>query len=149
VSFFGVGGLEFLVIFGVALFLVGPKRLAEGIRTGRKYYTELKRYRDELTSLVTEAIDADELKKDLERTKRDVWDDSLTREITGIGNGLALDQGDLDLMGPVPVARTSSRAKPLDRGDGTVNGEDIPSMGLEPTDISKPTSDAGRDQGGA
>jgi Sec-independent protein translocase protein TatA len=149
VSLFGVGGLEFLVIFGVALFFLGPKRLAEGIRTGRKYYTELKRYRYELTSLVSQAIDADELKKDLERTSRDAWDDRLTHEIVSISSDLTLDQGDVDITGPVPVARTSSRARPVDRGDGTVGGTEIPSIGLEPTESSKQIPSAKPEQGGA
>jgi Sec-independent protein translocase protein TatA len=149
VSFFGVGGLEFLVIFGVALFFLGPKRLAQGVRTGRKYYTELKRYRDELTSLVSEAIDADELKKDLERTTRDAWDDRLTHEIVSISNDLTLDQGDGDITGPVPVVRTSSRARPVDRGDGTVGGTEIPSIGLDFAGSSKQAPNAKSEQGGA
>ncbi|MDA0676768.1 MAG: hypothetical protein O2788_02040 [Chloroflexi bacterium] len=148
-SFFGIGGLEFLMIFGVALFFLGPKRLAQGVRTGRKYYTELKRYRDELTSLVSEAIDADELKKDLERTTRDAWDDRLTHEIVSISNDLALDQGDVDITGPVPVARTSSRARPMDRGDGTVGGTEIPSIGLEPAESGKQTPNPKPGQDGA
>ena len=130
-NFLGVGGLEFLVIFAVAMFFLGPKRLAEGVRTGRKYYTELKRYRQELTSLVTEAIDAEELKKDLEEMKRDAWDEDLTKEIAGIEQDLTLDQGDLDIMRSVPADRTSSKAKAIDRGDGTVNGKPVPSIGLE------------------
>ena len=142
-SFFGIGGLEFLVIFGVALFFLGPKRLAHGVRTGRKYYTELKRYRDELTSLVSEAIDADELKKDLERTTRDAWDDTITHEIVSISNDMTLDQGDGDAPGPVPVARTTSKARPVNRGDGTIGGAEIPSMGLEPG-AGKPAPGAGQ-----
>ena len=130
-NFLGVGGLEFLLIFGVAMFFLGPKRLAAGVRTGRKYYTELKRYRQELTSLVTEAIDAEELKKDLEQTKKDAWDEGLTQEIAGIEQDLTLDQGDLDIMRSVQADRTTSRAKAVDRGDGKVNGSAVPSMDLE------------------
>lgn len=140
-NFLGIGGLEFLLIFGVALFFVGPKRLAEGVRTGRKYYTELRRYRQELTSLVTEAIDAEDLKKELEETKREMWDEGLTREIAGLEKDLALDQGDLnvpelDITRPIPNDRSSSRPRPIDRGDGKVAGEDVPSLGLKPSDSS-------------
>lgn len=140
-NFLGIGGLEFLLIFGVALFFVGPKRLAEGVRTGRKYYTELRRYRQELTSLVTEAIDAEDLKKELEETKREMWDEGLTREISGLEKDLALDQGDmnipeLDITRPVPNDRSSSRPRPVDRGDGKVDGEDVPSLDLKPGDSS-------------
>lgn len=131
-GFLGVGGLEFLLIFGVAIFVVGPKRLAEGVRTGRKYYTELKRQRDELTALVTEAIDAEELKKQYEETKREAWDESATRSIKDIEKDLTLDQGDLDLglSKSVTFDRTASRPKPVDRGDGKVNGKEVPDMGL-------------------
>ena len=44
-SFFGLGGFEVLVIGAIALFVLGPKRLLEGIREGRKIYTDLKRQR--------------------------------------------------------------------------------------------------------
>ncbi len=140
-NFLGIGGLEFLLIFGVAMFFLGPKRLAEGVRHGRKYYTELKRYRQELTSLVTEAIDAEDLKKELEETKREVWDESDTEAIKGIEKDLALDQGitdipELDITRSVPNVGSSSKPRLVDRGDGKVNGEDVPRLGLEPGDSS-------------
>ena len=130
-NFLGVGGLEFLLIFAVAMFFLGPKRLAEGVRTGRKYYTELKRYRQELTSLVTEAIDAEDLKKDLEQLKKDAWDDDTTKQIADIEKDMRLDQYELDIMRSVPADRTSSKAKAVDRGDGKINGTVMPSIGLE------------------
>ena len=138
-GFLGIGPLEFMVIFGVAMFFVGPKRLAEGVRVGRRYYTDLKRYRDELTSLVSEAIDAEDLKKDLEQMKKDAWDDGVTEQLASIDKDLTLDQGDLDIMRSVPAERsnrTSSRAKPVDRGDGTIDGQSVPSIGLEPGSAS-------------
>lgn len=135
-NFLGIGGLEFLLIFGVAMFFLGPKRLAEGVRTGRKYYTELRRYRQELTSLVTEALDAEELKKELEETKRDMWDEGAQKQIEGLGEDLSLDQGDLDIpeldiARPVPKTSLSSKPKLIDRGDGKVEGEDVPTLGLQ------------------
>ncbi len=131
-SFLGVGPLELLLIFAVAMFFVGPKRLAEGVRNGRKYYTEFKRQRDELTSLVSEAIDAEELKKEFEETKREAWDESATREITDLQKDMTLDQGDLDLglSKSVEYDSTSSRPKPTDRGNGKIGGKEIPSIGL-------------------
>lgn len=136
-NFLGIGGLEFLLIFAVAMFFLGPKRLAEGVRTGRKYYTELRRYRQELTSLVTEAIDAEELKKELEDTKREMWDEGTSKEIKALEKDLAIDQGDLDvpeldITRSVPSTRSSSRPKLIDRGDGKVDGEDVPSIGIRP-----------------
>ena len=142
-SFFGIGPLEFLLIFGVAMFIVGPKRLAEGVRSGRKYYTELKRYREELTGLVTEAIDAEDMKRQYEETKRDVWDEEATKEIKGIQTDLTLDQGELDFTGSVPKSNSTSKPRRINRGDGKVAGEDIPSMGIE-SGGSSPAPETGR-----
>ena len=61
-SFFGLGGFEVLLIGAIALFVLGPKRLLDGIRDGRKIYSDLKRQRDVLQSLITEAIDIEEIK---------------------------------------------------------------------------------------
>lgn len=153
-NFLGVGGLEFLLIFAVAMFFLGPKRLAEGVRTGRKYYTELKRYRQELTSLVTEAIDAEDLKKDLEQMKKDAWDDDTTKQITDIEKDLKLDQYELEIMRSVPIDQTSSKAKAVDRGDGKVDGTAVPSIDLESggsRSTSQPTAEPEPDKesGGA
>lgn len=131
-GFLGIGGLEFVLIFAIALFVVGPKRLAEGVREGRKYYTELKRYRDELTGLVNEAIDADELKKEFEATKKEILDDETLEEIKAIEGDLKLDQMDgLDVMTGQSVSRSYTRARPLQRGDGKISGEEIPKMELD------------------
>ena len=47
-TLFGIGGFEFLLIAAIALFVLGPKRLLEGIREGRRIYSEFKRQRDAL-----------------------------------------------------------------------------------------------------
>ena len=65
-SFFGLGGLEIVLIGAIALFVLGPKRLLEGIRDGRKVYADLKRQRDTLQSLITEAIDIEDLKEKID-----------------------------------------------------------------------------------
>jgi Sec-independent protein translocase protein TatA len=130
-SFLGIGGLEFLLIFAIALFVVGPKRLAEGVRAGRKVYTELKRQREELTSLVSEALEVEDLKKDL---KRSVGDADVRREVEAVKKDLTLDQGDLDIGSAVrPVAHsTSSRSRPIQRGDGRIGGQEVPPIDLGP-----------------
>lgn len=141
-NFFGIGGLEFVLIFGIALFVVGPKRLAEGVRSGRKYYTELKRHRDELTSLVNEAIDAEEIKKDL---KKDIGDPAAVRkELEGVKQDLTLDQIDIGLTPTRSVPRTSARARPVDRGDGKIGGKEIPAIDLgSAAPAAEPTGDGG------
>ena len=126
-NFLGIGGLEFALIFFVAMFFLGPRRLAEGVRSGRKYYRELRKYRAELTGMVKEAIDADELKKEFEETKRDVWDESATRGIKDLDKDLAIDTGaldipELDITRPIPSeasAAGSSTSDAADAGDVT------------------------------
>ncbi len=90
-SFFGLGGFELLLIGAIALFVLGPKRLLDGIRDGRKIYTDLKRQRDALQSLITEAIDLDDLKKQVDA-------DGLKKSIKSIENDLKLDQVAEDIL---------------------------------------------------
>lgn len=73
-NFFGVGGFEFLLIIFIALFFLGPKRLIFGLRKMRLLYTQLKKQRDDLISIVTEAVDIEELKKldPVEDIKKDI-----------------------------------------------------------------------------
>ena len=84
-SFFGLGGLEVLLIGAIALFVLGPKRLLEGIRDGRKMYTDLKRQRDALQSLITEAIDLEDLKEQ-------VGIDDIKESVQSLEDDLKLDQ---------------------------------------------------------
>ena len=83
-SFFGLGGFEVLLIGAIALFVLGPKRLLEGIRDGRKMYTDLKRQRDALQSLITEAID-------LEDIKEQVGIDDIKASVQSLEDDLKLD----------------------------------------------------------
>ena len=84
-NFFGVGGFEFLLILFVALFFLGPKNLIFGIRKMRLFYTQLKKQRDELISIVTEAVEIEELKK------LDSLDD-IKNDIKNIESSAKLDQ---------------------------------------------------------
>ncbi|MDE0592359.1 MAG: hypothetical protein OSB68_03835 [Dehalococcoidia bacterium] len=84
-GFMGLGGLEVLLIGAIALFVVGPKRLLEGIRGGRKIYSDLKRQRDALQSLITEAIDLEDLKEQ-------VVIDDIKERVKTLEDDLKLDQ---------------------------------------------------------
>ena len=84
-NFFGVGGFEFLLILFVALFFLVPKNLIFGIRKMRLFYTQLKKQRDELISIVTEAVEIEELKK------LDSLDD-IKNDIKNIESSAKLDQ---------------------------------------------------------
>ena len=66
-NFLGIGGLELIVIFIIGLLVVGPVRLVEGVRTARKYMTELRRQREELTQMVEEAVDVEGIKERLDQ----------------------------------------------------------------------------------
>ena len=90
-TIFGIGGFEVLLIGAIALFVLGPKRLLDGIRQGRRIYTDLKRQRDALQSLVTEAID-------LEEIKNQVGVDDIKDSAASLENTLALDQLNEDVQ---------------------------------------------------
>ena len=62
----GIGGVEFLLILAIALLFVGPRRLLHGIREMKRYYTEYKKRRDEFSSMVSESLEAEELKREFE-----------------------------------------------------------------------------------
>lgn len=66
-NFLGIGGLELIVIFIIGLLVVGPVRLVEGVRTARKYMTELRRQREELTQMVEEAVDVEGIRERLDQ----------------------------------------------------------------------------------
>ena len=66
-NFLGIGGLELIVVFIIALLVVGPVRLVEGVRTARKYMTELRRQREELTQMVEEAVDVEGIRERLDQ----------------------------------------------------------------------------------
>ena len=67
-NFLGIGGLELIVVFLIALFVVGPTRLVHGARTARKFMTELRRQREELTQMVEEAVDMEDIRERLDQS---------------------------------------------------------------------------------
>ena len=66
-NFLGIGGLELILVFLVALLVVGPVRLVQGAKTARKYMTELRRQREELTQMVEEAVDMEGIRERLDQ----------------------------------------------------------------------------------
>jgi Sec-independent protein translocase protein TatA len=89
-TFFGLGGFEVLLIFAIALFVLGPKRLLDGIRDGRRVYSDLKRQRDALQSLITEAIDMEDLKKQVDA-------EGIKDTVQSLEDDLKLDQATEEL----------------------------------------------------
>lgn len=84
-TFFGLGGFEVLLIGAIALFVLGPKRLLDGIRDGRRIYSELKRQRDALQSMITEAIDLEDLKNQVDP-------EGIKDTVTSLKDDLKLDE---------------------------------------------------------
>ena len=84
-TIFGLGGFEVMVIAAIALFVLGPKRLLEGIREGRRMYTDLKRQRQALQSMITEAIDMEDLGKQIDL-------DGMNDSVKSVGEKIRLDQ---------------------------------------------------------
>ena len=128
----GIGGPELLLIMAVGLFVLGPKRLIEGIREGKRMYTELKRQRDQLQALVEQAIELEELKKDLEI-------DKLAEGAKEIEKNLSLDQM-VDVESPAKSrsVRYQRRTPPRPTGDAGTSGPDID---LDAKDLSSPKPD--------
>ena len=59
-NFFGIGGLEIIVIAGLAFFLLGPKKMIETSRSAGKLLRELRTERDKFTRMVMQEFDDDE-----------------------------------------------------------------------------------------
>ena len=106
--------MEVLLIGAIALFVLGPKRLLEGIRQGRRIYTDLKRQRDALQSLVTEAIDLQEIKKQVNV-------DEIKDGASSLENELALDQLNEDVQ--KSVNRSVPRERQLTRAETSIEEE--------------------------
>ena len=134
-TIFGIGGFEVLLIGAIALFVLGPKRLLDGIRQGRRVYTDLKRQRDALQSLVTEAIDLEEIKKQ-------VSVDEIKDSAASLENELALDQLNEDVQ--KSLSSSVSRKRQLSWSD-TSTEEERPDDGTDsqPLVDEKTTSDSG------
>ena len=118
-TIFGIGGFEVLLIGAIALFVLGPKRLLDGIRQGRRIYTDLKRQRDALQSLVTEAID-------LEEIKNQVGVDEIKDSAASLENTLALDQLNEDVQ--ESLSSSVSRERQLRWSDTSVDQESLDDM---------------------
>ncbi len=134
-TIFCIGGFEVLLIGAIALFVLGPKRLLDGIRQGRRVYTDLKRQRDALQSLVTEAIDLEEIKKQ-------VSVDKIKDSAASLENELALDQLNEDVQ--KSLSSSVSRKRKLTWSDTSTEEErldDRPES--QPLLDEKTTSDSG------
>ena len=133
-TIFGIGGFEVLLIGAIALFILGPKRFLDGIRQGRRVYTDLKRQRDALQSLVTEAIDLEEIKKQ-------VSVDEIKDSAASLENELALDQLNEDVQ--KPLSSSVPRKRQLSWSDTSIEEESRDDrLDSQPLVDEKTTSDS-------
>ena len=133
-NFFGVGGLELIVVFIIGLLVVGPVRMVEGVRTARKYMTELRRQREELTQMVEEAVDVEGIRERLDQDGLldDVRD--LTSELNDIredARSIATDAADFKSL-----ARSVVRPSGYSR---TAPGPQTPNPPADATSENSPT----------
>jgi Tat protein translocase TatB subunit len=101
-SFFGLGGFEILLIGAIALFVLGPKRMLEAIREGRKIYRDLRRQKDALQKMVSEAIDLEDIKKQIDA-------DGLKESVKNLENDLGLDRAKEEIQKATDAAGSISR----------------------------------------
>ena len=95
-NFLGIGGLELVVVMLIALFVVGPVRLVEGARTARKYMTEIRRQREELTQMIEEAADIEGVKEALDQDGIVSEIRDIKSELENFGNEAATISDDID-----------------------------------------------------
>lgn len=95
-NFLGIGGLELVVVMLIALFVVGPVRLVEGARTARKYMTEIRRQREELTQMIEEAADIEGVKEALDQDGIVGEIREIKSELENFGNEAATISDDID-----------------------------------------------------
>jgi len=89
-NIFGVDGFELIMIFIIALFIVGPANLLVLIRKTRIIYSEFKKQRDELISVVEQTIEIDDDIKELKNLKESLnsISDKTTKSIKNIKKDL-------------------------------------------------------------
>ena len=133
-NFLGIGGLELVVVFLIALLVVGPVRLVQGAKTARKYMTELRRQREELTQMVEEAVDMEDIRERLDQ-------DGLLDEVRDLSSELS-DFRDEARSIATDASDFKSLARSVVRPGGyaKASNDEVPQSEPEPT---KPSEEPG------
>ncbi len=80
----GIGGYELLIIILIGIFVVGPKRVGEMVHQLRRVYTELKQKREDITAMVSEELEIEEIKKEAQM-------DVMSSDVRKMKEDLSLD----------------------------------------------------------
>ena len=138
-NLFGIGGLELIVVFLVALLVVGPVRLVQGARMARKYLTELRRQREELTQMVEEAVDMEGIRERLDQ-------DGILDDVRDLTSELGQIQEDARSI-TTDAADFKSLARSVVRPGGysrTAPGSKLPDPKPEETESEPDAADSSR-----
>lgn len=73
---FGISFSEFLIVFIVALIVIGPQKLPETIRAMGSIVNKIRSFADQVKNEVSKEFETDELKRSIEETKQ-----SFTKQI--------------------------------------------------------------------
>ena len=87
---FGIGFSELILIFVVALLVLGPKRLPELAKTLGRLYREVKSTVDEVKSVVTEdpTYTPPQIPKETHtEKKKDTWEEEFEEELKNADKG--------------------------------------------------------------
>ena len=130
-NFLGIGGLELVVVFLVALLVVGPVRLVQGAKTARKYMTELRRQREELTQMVEEAVDMEDIRERLDQ-------DGLLDEVRDLSSELSDFRDEAQsLTTDASDFRSLARSVVRPSGYAKASEGEVPQPEPEPTETSE------------
>ena len=135
-NFLGIGGLELVVVMLVALFVVGPVRLVEGARTARKYMTEIRRQREELTQMIEEAADIDGLKEALDQEGVMSEVESVTSDLKAFRDEASSLTSDFDELKDVARSVRRPAGYAPRRPSGTPDVGDAKPSGTDSSDVA-------------
>jgi len=134
-NFFNIGTFELILIFIIALIVVGPRRLPEIARTLGKIMNDLRRMSQEFTAQMTQELNA---------PVKELSD--LTKELKAPARELSEITKELGALAKEPLETTKEPEAPAQENDSTMP-HDPPSMTTDhPTEDQRPSDQEPSDQ---
>lgn len=81
---FGISSFELLIIFVVALIVIGPQKMPEAVRSVGRFIGKVKNYTDNIRSELERELHVDEVKESLNELKNSESMKSLQKELTSL-----------------------------------------------------------------